>query len=233
MNSPYISIIIPVYNHANEIGPCLDSILKQTYTNHEIIVVNDGSTDNFDKKIKPYKDKIKLITQENRGSNPARNRGFMEAQGDYVIFCDADIVMKPEMLDLMLQTLENDETISYVYSSFKFGWKTFKLWPFDAKKLKKTNYIHTSSLIRSKDFPGFDEKIKRLQDWDLWLTLLEDGKRGIWINKILFTVKPRHKHNISEWVPSFLYKLPFIKFNAVKKYEHAAQIIKQKHGLKD
>jgi len=232
MDSPKISIIIPVFNHANEIGPCLDSILGQTFSNYEIIVVNDGSTDNFNEKIEPYKGRIILISQENRGSNPSRNRGFEEARGEFVIFCDADVIMKPEMLDTMMQVLENDGNASYAYSSFKYGWKKFKSFPFEPERLKKMNYIHTTSLIRSEDFPGFDEKIMRLQDWDLWLTMLEQEKRGIWIDRILFTIKPRHKHNISEWVPSFAYKLPLIKPKAVKKYENAARIVKEKHGIK-
>jgi len=231
MDNPRLSIIIPVYNHADEIGPCLESIFKQTYQDFEIIVVNDGSTDNFNQAIQKYKDKIILINQENRGANAARSRGYEKSTGEFLLFCDADIIMGPDMLDAMVQSLDNRPEASYVYSSFKFGWKTFKLWPFDPDKLKLMNYIHTTSMIRRNDFPGFDENIKRLQDWDLWLTMLEQGKKGWWIDEVLFTVKPRHKHNMSEWVPSFMYKIPWFKPGAVKKFEQAKKVILKKHNL--
>lgn len=232
MANEKVSIIIPVYNHAREIGPCLDSIFEQTYQNYEIIVVNDGSTDNFREAIAPYRENIKLIEQENQGANAARNRGFKDSNGEMVIFCDADIVMYPDMIDAMVQTLNNRPKASYAYSSFKYGWKTFKLFPFDPEKLKQMNYIHTSSMIRREDFPGFDENIKRLQDWDLWLTMLEHGKNGRWIDEVLFKIKPRHKHNMSEWVPSFMYRLPkFMRPKAVKKFEIAKEVIQKKHHL--
>ena len=82
--------------------------------------------------------------------------------------------------------LDENEDISYVYSSFKFRWKTFKLWEFNAEKLKEMPYIHTTSLIRREHFPGFDPKLKRMQDWDLWLTMQEKGYKGKWINEVLF-----------------------------------------------
>ena len=227
-----ISIIIPVYNQANKLSRCLESIIKQTYNDYEVIVVNDGSTDDLLNRIKNYELRItnfKVINQENKGSNPARNRGAREAKGEYLLFCDADIIMEPKMLEVMLSTLEKNPQASYAYSSFKYGFKIFKLWPFDAEKLKKIPYIHTTSLIRREFFPGWDENIKRLQDWDLWLTMLEQGRAGVWINKILF--KARGGGTISSWLPSFAYKLfPFLE--SVKKYKAAEEVIKEKHGLK-
>jgi hypothetical protein len=86
------------------------------------------------------------------------------------------------------------------------------------------------SLIRRSDFPetGWDESIKKLQDWDLWLTMLEQGHVGLWINKILFRVTPGG--TISSWLPAAAYKLlPFLP--AVKKYKAAVKIVKAKHGL--
>ena len=226
-----ISIIIPIYNQADKLSSCLDSILRQSYQDYEIIVVNDGSTDNICERIKNYElriKNIKFISQDNKGSNSARNRGTKEARGEYLLFCDADIEMEPDMLEIMLKTLENHRNASFAYSSFKYGLKTFKLWPYSAEKLKKTPYIHSTSLIRRPHFPGWDEKIKRLQDWDLWLTMLEQGHTGIWIDKVLFKV--RTGGTISSWLPSFAYKLmPFLP--SVKKYKKAVEIIKKKHNL--
>ncbi|MCK5416654.1 glycosyltransferase family 2 protein [Candidatus Parcubacteria bacterium] len=228
-----ISIIIPVYNQADKIDKCLDSIKNQTYTNYEIIIVNDGSTDNISDVLNNCKnkfEKINIINQENSGANVARNRGAQEAIGEYIIFCDADLVLRKDALDLMLKTLKENSDVSYVYPSHKFGKKLFKLWEFNAEKLKQMPYIHTTALIRKEHFPGFDENIKRFQDWDLWLTMLENNYRGKWIPEVLFTIIDTNA-TMSSWLPSFAYKLfPFLP--KVKKYKEAMNIIKRKHRIK-
>src|SRR3989338_7470742 len=232
---PKISVIIPAYQHSKELPDCLESIFNQTLKPAEIIAVNDGSTDDTSEILEQYKNRgVKIIKQENKGANSARNRGFDESSGDFVIFCDADIIMRPDCLEKMFQALQGSHNASYAYSSFKFGFKIFKLWPFGGDKLKQMPYIHTSSLIRREHFLRFDENIKRLQDWDLWLTMLEQGHIGAWIPEILFTVKPR-KNGMSEWIPSFFYKIPWpiLGFTpkAIKKYRSAEEIIKKKHNL--
>ena len=229
-----ISIIIPVYNQAEHLANCLDSIKKQTYDNYEIIVVNDGSKDNVIKVIEKFKlifgFKLAYIEQENRGASAARNRGAKLAKGEYIIFCDTDVIMKPVMLELMLKTLKDNLSASFCYSSFIWGRKKFKLWPFDAAKLKIMPYINTTSLIRLKDFPGFDETLKKFQDWDLWLTMLGQSHTGIWLDQILFEVAVGGAQTMSHWLPSLAYKLlPWLP--QVKKYNQAMDIIKKKHKL--
>jgi len=224
-----ISIIIPAYNHRQALQRCLVSIGAQTYKDFEVIVVDDGSTDGTTVWLKGQSN-IQAITQENRGAPAARNRGLKEARGEYLLFCDADVTMQPQMLERMMRTLAEHAEASYVYSSFKFGWKTFRLFPFDGEKLKRMPYIHSTSLIRRSDFPtvGWDESLKRFQDWDLWLTMLEEGHRGVWISDILFTVQTRTT-GYSSWLPSFLYKLPWLP--SVVRYEQAKRIIITKHHL--
>ncbi|MDO9399092.1 MAG: glycosyltransferase family A protein [bacterium] len=229
-----ISIIIPVYNQAEEIKKCFDSILLQSYSNYEIIVVNDGSSDNIDEVIKNYQTKFAkfiYISQRNQGACITRNNGAKEAKGDYLIFCDADVIMDPKMLETMLQTLENNSQASFCYSSFLWGKKLFKLWPYDAEKLKQMPYITTTSLIKKEHFPGLDNTIKKFQDWDLWLTMSEQGHSGIWVDKVLFKIQLSGTQTMSSWLPSFAYKfMPWLK--QVKKYNKAKEIIKQKHKLK-
>jgi len=227
-----ISIIIPVYNQADKITACLDSIKNQTYENFEIIVINDGSTDNVLEVLPAYENffsyKFRTFTQENKGANAARNYGSSVARGEFLLFCDADLTMEPDMLITMLNTLKQNPQSSYAYAAHKFGWKTFHLWAFDADRLRRMPYIHTTSLIRKEHFPGFDENIKRFQDWDLWLTMLEQGHTGIWIEKILFEYAPGG--TMSTWLPSFAFKiLPFLP--QVKKYNNAMAVIKNKHKL--
>ncbi len=236
-----ISIIIPICNQADKIGKCLDSILNQTYKDYEVIIVNDGSSDNFNKIIERFlqtnssrlselKKPLQIFSQENKGAPTARNKGYREAGGKYLFFCDADAILKPEALKTMLNGLKQHPEASYAYSSFLWGKKLFKLGPFDAEKLKKAPYIHTMSLIRREHFPesGWDESIKKLQDWDLWLTMLEQGRSGVWIDKVLFKVQTGGA--ISNWLPSCAYKfMPFLP--NVKKYKKAVEIIKNKHSL--
>jgi len=225
---PQVSIIIPVYNAKNTLEYCLQSIFNQTYKNFEVIVINDGSTDSSLKILSQYQDKITLVNQPNQGAAKARNVGAKLARGEYLIFCDADIFLKPNTLQIMLETLQKNPETSYTYSAFKFGFKTFKLWPFSAKRLKQMPYIHTTSLIRAKNFPGFDKNLKRFQDWDLWLTMLKRGKKGIYIPEVLFTVKSGG--TMSSWLPKFYYRFfPFSK--KVREYYEAEKIIKRKHHL--
>jgi hypothetical protein len=133
----------------------------------------------------------------------------------------------------MLKTLQEHPEAAFVYSSFYFGWKLFPCFAFDAERLKKMNYIHTSSLMRRAAFPGFDESLKRLQDWDLWLTMGERGQSGVWINKPLFRVHTGG--TMSRWVPTVFYQLswPILGYtpNRIRRYQEAEKILKQKHHL--
>lgn len=240
--NPLISVIVPVYNHAHTLKRSIESIFNQTYRPLEVIVVNDGSTDNFEEVVKDclhLTDErcigagsiLSVISQENSGAPVARNRGFASSKGDYVIFWDADTLAHPQMLQKMFAYLQKHPDASYAYSQFKFGWKRIKSQHFDADKLKQVNYIDVTSLIRRADFPKFDESLKRFQDWDLWLTMLEQGKTGVFVPEVLYEKVVGSREGISTWLPSFVYQLPW-KSKQVKKYDDAKEIILKKHNLK-
>lgn len=222
-----ITVVIPAYNAAETIKPCLESIYNQTFDNVKIVVVNDGSTDDTANILAKHQERITIVTQDNKGASVARNAGAKIAASPYIIFCDADITLVPHALETMHDALEKHPTASYAYSSFYFGKELFKLWPFDAQKLKQGPYIHTTSLIRTETFPGFDEKLKRFQDWDLWLTMLKRGYTGIFITEPLFTVKTGG--TMSNWLPKWAYAFSFLP--AVKKYNEAKKVIVEKHHL--
>jgi glycosyltransferase involved in cell wall biosynthesis len=236
-----ISVIIPVYNHAKELKKCFDSILNQNFRDFEVIVVNDGSTDNLEAVLKGYEPvfnkesiEFKIINQENRGASVARNKGFLESKGEYILFLDADIRLKSNMFYKMKSILDKKQEYSYVYSSFKFGFKKFRLWPFSARRLREMPYIHTSSLIRREHFPGFDESLAKFQDWDLWLQMLEQGYKGKWIPRVLFKIKTGG--TMSSWIPSFFYKIPWkklgIKMKDIDRYNDSMDKIKEKYAIK-
>lgn len=229
-----ISVIIPVYNHARALRRSLRTLENQNIIVKDVIIIDDGSTDNFDDTVKDLKTKlkIKILKQTNKGANAARNFGLSFATGEYVIFWDADTLAKPDMLKKMLDAIEKNPKISYAYSQYRFGWKKMKSHYFDPVLLKKINYIDGTSLVRRLDLPdgGCDAKLKRFQDWDLWLTMLENNETGIFVPEVLFKKITWGRKGISSWLPSFLFRLPW-KTRAVKDYEEARQIIYTKHKL--
>ncbi len=231
-----ISVIIPVYNHTEHLREVLDSLNKQTYTNLEVIVVDDGSTvpiveADFASNVQfPFI----CVRQENAGAPAARNFGFAVSQGEYVIFWDADVIASSEMLWKLLEGLQKEPEASYSYSDHYLGSKRFSSRSFDAEALKKNNYITTMSLICRKDFVEWDESLKRFQDWDMWLQLLEAGKHGVYVSGFLWRAYP-HKGGMSEALPSYAYIFPFRYlpwfFWKVRAYEKAKRIVQKKHGL--
>lgn len=232
-----ISIIIPTFNHASGLPGLLRSIADQTYRDIEVIVVDDGSADNpcaVVKKIEQngFPFRITCVSQENKGAPVARNLGASLAVGELLIFADADLVFNKSALEKLYLALCDNPTASYAYSSFKFGWKLFRGQQFNEEKLKRDNYIHTSALIRKKDFIPFDEKLKRFQDWDLWLTLLEQGRSGVFVDEVLFQARVM-RAGISKWRPRFWFKIwpRFWQPKSYKEYLNAKEIIIKKHGL--
>lgn len=106
MAIPNVSVIIPTYNRAEYITQAIDSVLAQTYTDYEIIVVDDGSTDNTQEVLEPYMDKITYIYQENTGVSAARNTGICAALGQWIAFLDSDDVWQPEKLTFQMRCVE-------------------------------------------------------------------------------------------------------------------------------
>lgn len=185
-HEPLISVIIPCYQAEKTLRATLADLFNQTHKQIEIITVNDGSTDKTADVLQKYQGSLFSISQENRGAAAARNNGFRSSKGEYVLFCDADVRLQPTMLAKMLDTLQRHPDKAYCYCNFKFGLHTFDLFPFDAERLKKENYISTMSLIRREKFIGFDENLNRYQDWDLWKRMLEKGDTGVWCPERLF-----------------------------------------------
>ena len=108
MENNLISIIVPIYNSENYIKKCLDSILAQTYSNLEVILIDDGSTDNSYNICKDYQKKdnrIVLLQQKNAGVSRARNHGLEVAKGEYIGFVDSDDYIEPEMYEILLNSI--------------------------------------------------------------------------------------------------------------------------------
>ena len=235
-----ISIIIPALNEGKVLPRTLDSVFAQSYQDIEVIYINDASTDNTDEAIKPYLDRVTYIKHEkNIDRQITRNEGIAASHGEYIIVCDADIVLRPDCLEKMFAALKAYPECAFAYSSFKWEWKVFKSYPFDIERLKKMNYINMASLVRRGDHPGFDPKIEKFQDWDVWLTMALKGGRGVYIPEVLFSLGENldrpFRAGLSRWLPKLTYRIPWklfrIQIRAVEKYDHWKKIIQQKHGV--
>ncbi len=102
-----VSVVIPVYNRAGLIGPVIEALLEQTYKPLEIIVVDDGSTDNTKEVVSSYP--VKYIYQKNQGPASARNRGFRESVGDVIAFIDSDCIARPDWLENLIKGFDSPE----------------------------------------------------------------------------------------------------------------------------
>lgn len=179
-----VSVIIPTYNRADYIAEAVDSVLAQTYAPIEIIVVDDGSTDNTKEIIERYKDKVRYIWQENAWCGAARNRGLKAANGDFVAFLDSDDLWTSEKAVRDVEFLDNHPEIGAVYSDYdeidaegKFIKRIHKskLRGWITSELLHDSPIFTSSLMVRKVFfeqvGGFREEPEISEDWELWVRL--------------------------------------------------------------
>lgn len=188
---PRVSVIMPTYNRAHLIGFAIDSVLAQTYRDFEIIVVDDGSTDNTREVLSIYRDRITYIFQENAGPSTARNRGIQVATGEFLTFLDSDDTISPTKLELQVAYLEAHPDIEVVYS----GWQIISedggilqnevrpAWEGDLlKDLLLEGYLFPihAPLIRHNciDQVGlFDESLPAFEDPDLWIRIAQAGYR--------------------------------------------------------
>ncbi len=179
--TPLVSVIIPTYNRAHLLPQALDSVLAQTYPHHEIVVVDDGSTDNTATVLSRYP--VRLIQQNKQGPSAARNRGIRESQGDYIAFLDSDDWFAPDKLQQQVTYLEQQPTVGLVYSAYQLQdddqagrvqrietppvhSQRDLLWRCMAGPL-----VTPTVMVRRTVFDGlelFDEQMELAEDIDLW-----------------------------------------------------------------
>jgi glycosyltransferase involved in cell wall biosynthesis len=229
-----ISVIIPVFKRVELLEACLVSFQNSEYKPLEIIVVDDGNDEDVGVKIRDIAVKYLahyIRCDKNGGAPAARNAGARIAQGEALFFADADIEMAPEGLGLLSEALEKNERASFAYGDFNFGSVTMQAREFSLDALRKTNYISTMALVRRAIFRPFDERLKRFQDWDLWLSLAERGATGVYVPHTIFTATPGG--SMSDWIPSIVIKYAplFMWVPRVRKFIAARKIILKKHSL--
>lgn len=141
-----VSIIVPVYNGEEYIKKCLDSLLKQTYTNIEIIVIDDGSKDQTPLLLKEYEKekRVQVLTKENKGVSSARNKGLAKAKGDFIVFCDSDDYVDENFIEVLVkEQAEKDYDVVETPGLFELS-KKGKEITYTESKLPKEKYVSLS-----------------------------------------------------------------------------------------
>lgn len=201
-DAPAVSVIIPAYNAAAYIGETLDSVFAQTFTDYEVIVINDGSPDtaSLEQVLAPYSARINYLKQDNRGAAAARNTGLRAARGRFFAFLDADDAWLPNYLAEQMHLIQSSGA-DLVYAdallvgASPLAGRTYMetapsrgaVTPESLLALQ-CNVITSGVLARRRpviEVGMFDEAIRRAHDFDLWLRLAKHGARLIYQRKAL------------------------------------------------
>ena len=187
---PLVSIVMPVYNGELYLKEAIDSILAQTFTNFEFIIINDGSTDHSDDIINSYHDdRIVYINQENGGIGAALRNGCNKAKGQYIARMDCDDIASPERLEKQFHFLETNHdyvlvgsAVNYINEKSEFINRSIPyITDFDIKHNLKfgATIAHPTVFFRAKAYHqthGYNKDIRVLEDYVLWLDMKNHGK---------------------------------------------------------
>jgi glycosyltransferase involved in cell wall biosynthesis len=184
---PTVSVVIPAYNQAQYLTEAIQSVLAQTYRDFEIIVVDDGSTDDTPIVAKQFSDAVRYVRQDNQGLAGARNTGIHQAQGKYIGLLDSDDQWLPAFLETMMALIEQhpDATVYYCYAQFMDANgqdlpQTTRCQGVPTNALNDTllraNFIIPSTVVLRRSVVEaaglFDQTLRSCEDWDLWIRLV-------------------------------------------------------------
>jgi len=199
--SPAVTVVTPCYNVAKYIGEAVNSVRRQTFSNFEYIVVDDGSTDNSAEVARAHAGddpRFRLVLQKNRGVSAARNAGIREARAPYIAYLDGDDRWRPDFLARQLSLIESHPEAGAVFCRSRVilenGSPVFFQWPRSGRYdfddlLVASNPARNGSalLIRAscfEDVGGFDESVRHVEDFDMWLRIAKGSKTPLlWGNK--------------------------------------------------
>lgn len=206
---PSISLIMPTKNRAHLLPETLESILAQTYTDWELIIVDDHGTDNTEELIQKLNDPRIRYYKLPSGGGPGRGRayGIEQARSDFLAFCDSDDLNKPHRIELEIAKLQ--EGVEVVYSDIEvINTLSNERWvrpsqDFSQELLRNINFIPTPTVAMRKDVyvrsGGFDENLMTSEDYDLWQKLSRINARFLYINQPLILMRI-HSENTTKSV---------------------------------
>jgi glycosyltransferase involved in cell wall biosynthesis len=191
---PAVSVIVPAYNQSQYLGDAIRSALAQTRGDLEVIVVDDGSTDDTRAVGQSFTDpRVRYVWQANRGLSGARNTGIRESRGAFLTFLDSDDQFLPEKLERLLAAFERDPGLGLVAGQAvlidqdgrQIGEVFDKPLPDDTSELLLGNPLHVGSVLLRREWQErvglFDETLRSYEDWDMWLRLARAGCRLGWV----------------------------------------------------
>jgi glycosyltransferase involved in cell wall biosynthesis len=190
-----VSVIIPCYNQGHFLTDALNSLEKCDQSLFEIIIVNDGSTDENTNELISNLDpaKYQVILQKNMGLGQARNNGIKAAKGEFILPLDADNMIRPSYLIKGLEIISRDKDVAVVYGNCEYFGEVdgvSKPGPYSLQKIMLGNYVDACAMIRKsaiEEVGYYDNmKIMGLEDWDLWLRIAFKGYRFHYIDEVLF-----------------------------------------------
>jgi glycosyltransferase involved in cell wall biosynthesis len=199
---PAVSVILTCYNLGRYLGEAVDSVLAQSFRDFELVIVDDGSTDDETcRRLDDYqRQAIRVIRSANRGLPAARNLGIAHTRGRYVCAVDADDVLEPALLERSVSVLESDPSVAFVSHWLRaFGDETWEWTPSlcDFPALLDTNTVNGAAVVRREILSaigGFDETMRDgCEDWDLWITIVERGGVGRILPEFLFNYRRRRE----------------------------------------
>ncbi len=208
---PRVSVIIATYNNAHYILEAIASIFNQTYTSYEIIVIDDGSTDNTRQVLEPYLDKIRYLYQENKGVSHARNLGLEMARGEFISFLDADDFFLPDKLAKQVAVFDAHPSLGIVHSGWRLVnekgekisdiefWHWYGSLELDLETWVVWKPVTISMMFRKswiKSVGGFDTRWHHGEDIDLVLRLSVNGCQAVWLPKITYCYR-QHHYNVT------------------------------------
>jgi glycosyltransferase involved in cell wall biosynthesis len=222
MSDPRFSLVVPVHRRTEKfLNRCLGSVFDQRYTDYEIIVVQDGPCETVEQTVKKYAGVKHLTTNPDNclGACVARNMGWKQSSGDVLLFFDSDSYLEPGAFDLYLKALRENPNAAFVYSGYKYtsGEGAYPSAEFDSYQLETANYVSTMSPIRRRWFKGFDENLKSLQDWDVFLGIAKAGGTGVFIPDFLFVTELPAEDGVSA--------------DSHQNWLDRVEYIKRKHGV--
>lgn len=206
MTKPIISIITPCYNNSDTIIETLESIKNQVFKDFELIIINDGSSDNSAEIITNYISKNKnlniyLYSTANNGPSKSRNLGSSYAKGTYIMFLDADDKIESTYISKCISYLENNTSMNLVYSEAEFFEAKKGKW--DLKEFEMPNFLIDNCIpifcvIRINVFEKvgkFDENLNYTEDWELWIRIIKEFGGVYRIPEVLFYYRKRKSKN--------------------------------------
>lgn len=230
MKNPLVSVIIPTYNRAEMLPNSVNSVINQTYKNLEIIVVDDGSTDNTKEVVKKFKDKrIKYFKKRNGGPSSAQNYGIKKTKGKYITMLADDDEYLLDKVKLQVEFMQKHRNLVFCYCNV-FLKTDSDMRLFLDKPAKNAfldlligrNFISAPAVMIKtkilKSSGGFDTSLEVAEDYDLWLRITKKHKRFAYIDMPLAIVTT-HELNLSKDIKKMSYFVGIVKLKHFKEFK--------------